>query len=119
MSKERRRRRAERQAAEQVAQARQETRHTHTARRRAALEPVTGLLRRLTEGLRPRRRTRPDSLLAARRRRQNIALVSVLLALNVLLWTQVADPGLRAVAGVLSVIAWPVLVTVVFDRRSS
>jgi hypothetical protein len=58
-------------------------------------------------------------VLAPRRRRQNLALVAVLLVLNALLWTQVPDPGLRAAAAILSVIAWPVLVTVVFDRRSS
>ena len=119
MSKERRRRRAEREAAERIALSRSSTRAVRAARRRQALRPVTAPFGRLVGAVRPRRRRRPDSVLAPRRRRQNLGLVAVLLALNVLLWTQVRDPGLRAGAVILSVIAWPVLVTVVFDRRSS
>ncbi len=119
MSKERRRRRAEREAAGQVAAARQAKRAARVARRKEALRPVAGPFERLARRVRPHRRRRPDSVLAPRRRRQNLALVAVLLALNVLLWAQVPDPGLRAGAAILSVIAWPVLVTVIFDRRSS
>lgn len=119
MSKERKRRRAEREAAAQVAQGKRQAQRSRSTRREGALRRVTRPVRRLVDAMVPGRRRRPDSVLAARRRRQNLALVCVLLALNVLLWTQVPDPGLRVGAAILSVIAWPVLVTVVFDRRSS
>ncbi len=45
--------------------------------------------------------------------------MAVLLLLHVLLWTQVPGWGLRATAAILTLLLWPVLVTVAFDRRSS
>ena len=66
-----------------------------------------------------RRRPRADSVLRRRRRRQDLALLAVLLLLNALLWTQVPDWKWRAAAAVLSLLLWPLLVILVFDRRPS
>ena len=41
------------------------------------------------------------------------------LAKNLLLWVVVADWGLRAAAAALSLLAWPILTVLVFDRRPS
>jgi len=76
-------------------------------------------LRTRLSALVPSRRTRPPSILARRRRRQDLALLAVLLVLHVLLWTQVPGWGLRATAAILTLLLWPVLVTIAFDRRSS
>ena len=58
-------------------------------------------------------------MLRRRRHRQDLVLLAVLLLLNALLWTQVPDWKLRAVAAVLSLLLWPLLVILVFDRRPS
>lgn len=107
MSKERAARRAQRDAEreQRVAQARR--REQRAARRR-----------RLVGRVRPGR-GRGDSLLARRRRRQDLALLAALLVLNTLLWVVVADWGLRVAAAVLSLLAWPILTVLVFDRRPS
>jgi Flp pilus assembly protein TadB len=107
VSKERAARRAEREAerVRRVELAR--ARERRAARRR-------GLLGRG----RPRR-GRADSVLARRRRRQNLALLAALLVVNALLWVVVADWGQRAVAAALSLLLWPLLTVLVFDRRPS
>lgn len=107
MSRERAARRAEREAdrARRVEQGRR--RAQRAARRRR----VVGLVR---PG-----RGRGDSVLARRRRRQDLALLAALLVLNTLLWVVVADWGLRAAAAALSLLAWPILTVLVFDRRPS
>lgn len=65
------------------------------------------------------RRRRPDSPLRRHRARQNGTLLAVLVALNGLLWLTPATWTLRGAALVLSVLAWPLLVVLVFDRRRS
>jgi len=111
VSKERARRRAEREAAREG-----EAAAPNSRRRRA--EGRWRLVRTAAPASR-RRRPRADSLLRARRRRQNLALLAVLLVLNALLWTQVTGWQLRVAAAALSLLAWPMLVILVFDRRPS
>jgi hypothetical protein len=53
------------------------------------------------------------------RARQNGVLLAVLVVLNGMLWLAVASWLLRGSALVLSALAWPLLVVVVFDRRRS
>jgi hypothetical protein len=108
VSKERARRRAEREAVQSRVPA---------AARGGAKRRGRSPLRALPAN--KRRRPRADSILRARRRRQDVALLAVLLVLNALLWTQVPAWSLRATAAVLSLLAWPVLVILVFDRRPS
>lgn len=107
MSKERAARRAQREAERErrVAQARR--REQRAVRRR----------RLLGRGRGPG--GRGDSVLARRRRRQDLALLAALLVLNTLLWVVVPDWGLRAAAAALSLLAWPILTVLVFDRRPS
>lgn len=103
MSKERQRRRAAREAAAAKTSPRGAT--PRAPRRAPAPKPA--------------RRNRRTSPLAAERRTQNLVLAAGLLMANVLLWTQIQGwPG-RIVALVLTVALWPVIVTVVFDRKSS
>ncbi len=110
MSKDRARRRVERERVEAAQRRKRGGEVARAGRRRALRSPLTALTGR---------RRRPDSILAQRRRRQDLGLVAVLLLLHVLLWTQVPDWGLRATAAILTLLLWPVLVTVAFDRRSS
>ncbi len=111
MSKER----AQRRAVREAAQARDAKAQAAKLRRRQARQKLGGRLAPKNSG----RRSRPDSVLRRRRRRQDVALLAVLLLLNALLWTQVSDWKLRVVALVLSLLLWPLLVILVFDRRPS
>ena len=107
MSKARARRRAEREAAA----AAERERRRRSAHRRDLRGRMT---RRLTTaGPRSARRSR----LAARRQRQDGALLAALVAGHVALWLFTDSWAWRLGALVLSVLAWPVLVTVLFDRR--
>jgi len=109
MSKERARRREAREreagivAAARAAEA--ERRERRDARKRA----VTSRL--------PRRRAKTPGILAARRRRQVGSLVAMLLALNVLVWVFFPDWALRAMVLIVSLLAAPVLHTMLFRRR--
>lgn len=105
MSRDRARRRAQRQAAA----AAQRERRERARRRRAALN-------RLVPRLRPRPRRRASGALAARRRRQDGALLGVLVAAHAALWLLTDRWAWRLGALVVTVLAWPVLVTVLFDR---
>ena len=115
MSKERARRRAEREATAEQARVRE-------ARRARLLRWVR--LPRL--GRRPppaapaqAERRPPSSALGRQRRRQNGLLLAVLVPLNAVYWlVQPAWPW-RLGALVASAIAWPLLVVVLFDRRAS
>ena len=114
MSKERARRRAEREAlleAQRAARARQVAAR---ARRRA----VGAALRRPFGALAGSagRRHRPDSALRRARVRQDGALMAGLLCLNGVLWLFEPSWLLRGAVAVVTVIAWPVLVVLVFDR---
>ncbi|GAB2683493.1 hypothetical protein [Thalassiella azotivora] len=121
MSKERARRRAEREAAAEAERARRERaavrRGRVTALVPARLRPDghgDGRRRRR----RPARRPRPDSPLRRRRRRQDGTLLAALVALHSVLWLLSDSWTVRISAAVLTLMAWPVLVTVLFDRRS-
>ena len=112
MSKERARRRAERERAAAVRRAAAERRRTRAARRRAA---VAGLATRLP------RRTRwghHQGLLARRRRTQNGVILCLILASQLVVWLLSTDPWVRGACALLAVVATPVLVTLVLDRRS-
>lgn len=108
MSKERARRREVRQkeagirAAARAAEA--ERRERRDARRRA----VTSVL--------PRRHSRQTGVLAQRRRRQTGAMVALLAALNVLTWVFFPEWSLRAMVLFVSLLAAPVLHTMLFRR---
>jgi Flp pilus assembly protein TadB len=110
MSKERARRRAEREreaAIRAAARAEEQARRERKAARRHALT------RRLP-GSRP---ARPIGVLAQRRRNQTTFVVCLLVVLNVLLWTVSDFWAVRLGGLVLSVLAGPVLYTLLFRRR--
>ncbi len=112
MSKERAQRRAQREreaavvAAARAAEA--ERRERSAARKRA----VTAKLPRSVT----RRRVRPAGVLAERRRRQTGALLALLLAINLLAWLFFRDWGISLAALVVSLLAAPVLHTLMFRR---
>jgi len=107
MSKERARRRAEREREAAVLAAARAAEVERRERRDARMRPLTSRV--------PRRRNRPSGILA-QRRRQNGALVVVLLALNLLVWILSGDWALRLAAAVVSLLAAPVLHTMLFRR---
>ncbi|WP_395658838.1 hypothetical protein [Nocardioides sp.] len=108
MSKERARRRAEREREAAVLAAARAAEAERKERREARVQAVTSRL--------PQRRRGPSGILAERRRKQNGALVAVLLAINVLVWILSDDWALRLAALVVSLLAAPVLHTLLFRR---
>jgi hypothetical protein len=74
-------------------------------------------MRRPVVALRPRRR--PDSALRRHRRRQDGTLAAALFALNGVLWLFEPAWLIRGGGLVMSVLAWPLLIIVIFDRGSS
>lgn len=64
----------------------------------------------------PRRPSRPSGILAERRRRQLTTTVALVLALNVLVWVLLDDWSVRAMVLAVSLLALPVLHTVLFRR---
>lgn len=113
MSKERARRRAEREheaalrAASRASEAERRERRTARARR----------LRSAGSRLRPSPAGRQTGVLAARRRRQNTVLVAGLLVVVVLVWSVRPDWAARLAVVVLVVLAFPVLRLLLFSRR--
>lgn len=108
MSKERALRRAQREA-ERLAEA--ERRERRNARR----------LRRPVEPTPPKAhdsRGRPDSILGRRRRRQNAAVALILLGSLVVEWILLEGWAARLTALLITALAVPVLVTLLFDRRT-
>ena len=61
----------------------------------------------------------PSSALARQRRRQNGVLLAGLVATNAVVWLIWPSWLLRGSAIVLSLLAWPLLLVVCFDRRST
>jgi hypothetical protein len=108
VSKERARRRAKRQREAAVLAAARAADAERRERRDARVRAVTARL--------PRPPKRPTGLLAQRRRRQNGVLLAVLAAGNVLVWVFVGDWAVRLAAVVLSLLAAPVLHTMLFRR---
>jgi hypothetical protein len=107
MSKERARRRAERErelAAKAAARQRDQARQTRSRARRQAL---TGWV--------PRPHVTPG-VLAARRRTELTATIGVLLLLNLLVWLVRPDWAARLGALVVSLLVFPVLLLVVSRR---
>jgi len=116
VSKERARRRAEREAAADLERTR--------AARRARLRSLTGLRRLRALRIAPRSaapagRRAPSSALGRHRGRQNGLLLAILLPLNVVYWLVQPAWSWRAGALFATALAWPVLVVVLFDRRPS
>jgi hypothetical protein len=108
MGKERAQRRAERER-EAAVRAAARAAEAERAERRAARK------RALTRWV-PARHSRQMGVLAERRRRQVGATVATLLAVNVLVWVFFDDWAARAMVGVVSLLAAPVLHTMMFRR---
>ncbi len=108
MSKERAQRRAERER-EAAVRAAARPAEAERAERRAARK------RALTRWV-PARHSRQRGVLAERRRRQVGATVVTLLAVNVLVWVFLDDWAARAMVAVVSLLAAPVLHTMMFRR---
>jgi Flp pilus assembly protein TadB len=109
VSKERARRRAEREAAAAVERARRE--RTAARRRR-----WTGLRDRLRPRRTPGRRP-VASALARQRSRQNGVLAAALVGLHTVVWLLWPSWWVRGSALVLTVLVWPLLVVLLYDRR--
>jgi hypothetical protein len=112
MSKERARRRAEREAE----QARRSALRAEREERRARWRERRGRLAALVP--RPIRVARQGGLLARRRRTQNAVMVLLFLLLQAGAWLLLSGWASRLGVLVLSLLLFPVLVTVAFDRRS-
>ena len=108
MSKERARRREERQREAAVQAAARAAEAERRDRREARRASLTSRL--------PKRRPRPGGVLAERRRRQTAATVGLLLALNVLVWAFVPEWSARMLVLMVSLLAAPVLHTMLFRR---
>ncbi|GAW51431.1 MULTISPECIES: hypothetical protein [unclassified Nocardioides] len=108
MSKERAQRRAEREREAAVLAAARAAEAERQERRAARLRAVTSQL--------PKRRARPTGIIAERRRKQTGATIALLLALNVLVWVFLRDWGVSLAALVVSLLAAPVLYTMLFRR---
>jgi Flp pilus assembly protein TadB len=116
VSKERARRRAERQAAAQLLAARR----ARWARWRA-LSGVDRVRRPGRGAARTPARSRrtPSSALGRHRARQNGLLLAVLVPVHVVYWLLQPSWAWRLGALAATALAWPLLVVVLFDRRSS
>ena len=108
MSKERAQRRAERER-EAAVRAAAQAAAAERAERRAARR------RALTRWL-PARHSRQTGVLAERRRREAGATVAMILLVNLLVWIFFDDWAARAMAAVVSLLAAPVLHTMLFRR---
>jgi hypothetical protein len=112
LSRERARRRAEREAEQARLAAVRAEREARLARRRARRDRLAALVPR------PVRVARQGGLIARRRRAQNAVVAVLFVLVQALAWTLLDGWAARAGVLVLSVLLVPVLVTVVFDRRS-
>lgn len=108
MSKERAQRRAEREREAAIQSAAR-------AEERARKERREGRLRAVTSRL-PSARARPTGVLAERRRNQLNVTVCLLIAANVLVWVFFPDWATRAGALIVSLLAAPVLHTLMFRK---
>jgi Flp pilus assembly protein TadB len=114
MSKDRARRRDEREqaaAVRRVAAQRRRARADRRRSRRKAIAPIAPRLRHRT------RWRRQEGILARRRRMQNGVILCLIAASQLIVWLLTADWWLRFTAAGLAVIATPVLVTLALDRR--
>jgi hypothetical protein len=107
MSKERARRREQRQREAAIMAAARASEAERRERRAARRRAVAGRLPR---------RSRPVGVLAQRKRRQAGVTVAMLLALNVLVWVVFPGWPMRAMVLLVSLLAAPVLHTMLFRR---
>jgi Flp pilus assembly protein TadB len=119
MSRERARRRSEREALAEQQRREREARRRRAEQRAAVVgavtSPATGARSRLSRWW---RRTYPKGDPFARRRRRRTLLVAVIvLAVQVLVWWVTPSWAIRACALLLSLLLAPVLRTLLFDRR--
>lgn len=112
MSRERARRREEREKLAAAARERRERRAARDAQRRARR---AAWRRRLPTRTRWRRQ---QGILARRRRLENSVIVGLYLVAQVIVWLLTSDPWVRVASALLGVLAMPVLVTLTLDRRS-
>ena len=112
MSRERAKRREEREQQLARDRAARERREARVARRRSRAQALRS---RLPKRVRYRGQ---QGLLARRRRTQNAVILLLFLAVQAIVWLVFADPWASAAAAVLSLFAVPVLVTLTLDRRS-
>ena len=112
MSRERARRREERERQAARDRAARERRASRTARRRSSAAALRARLPRRT------RYRGQQGLLARRRRAQNSVILLLFLAVQSIVWLIWSDPWVRVAAGLLGLAAIPVLVTLTLDRRS-
>ncbi|MFI0416862.1 hypothetical protein [Spongiactinospora sp. 9N601] len=112
MSKERARRRAEREAERERQAAVRAQREARLARRRERRGRLLAALPRRV------RVVRQGGLLARRQRAQNAVFLALFLIVQVLAWLLFSAWAARLGVLVLSLLIVPVLVTLVFDRRS-
>jgi hypothetical protein len=106
-------RRAEREVREAAARATRARQVVHRARRRRLAAVIRWPVTRL------RRRSKPTSLLRRHRRRQDGSLAAGLFALNGVLWLFEPSWLIRGGGLVMSVMAWPLLIIIIFDRSRS
>ena len=117
MSKERARRRAEREAAQRLTAAR--------AARRARWNVLARLRRMRGPAVKPpqqpqkRAGQKRTSAIGRHRSRQNGALLAVLVPVNVFYWLLQPSWPWRIGALAATALTWPLLVVVLFDRRAS
>ncbi|WP_219469795.1 hypothetical protein [Nonomuraea rhizosphaerae] len=109
MSKERARRRAEREARRERAMRLNQERQARASRRRARLARLVP---------RPVRVARQGGLLARRRRAQNAVVALLFVLVQVAVWLVWGAPFLSFAVFVLSLLLIPVLLTLAFDRRT-
>jgi Flp pilus assembly protein TadB len=109
MSKERARRRAEREAERARVTRLNQERQARRSRRRARLARMVP---------RPVRVARPGGLLARRHRTQNALVTLAFLLVQALAWLIWGSPPLSFGVLVFSLLLIPVLVTLAFDRRT-
>ncbi|GII65799.1 hypothetical protein Skr01_58840 [Sphaerisporangium krabiense] len=112
MSKERARRRAEREAEQARLAARRAERDARAARWRRRRGRLLALVPR------PVRVARQGGLIARRQRAQNAVVAVLFVLVQALAWILLDGWAARVGVLVLSLLLVPVLVTVVFDRRS-
>jgi Flp pilus assembly protein TadB len=115
MSKERARRRAEREAVEAVERIRRVAAGTRRARWRGVVRAFGAPGR----ALRAKLGRRDSSALGRQRARQNGALLTGLLAVHLVLWIYQDSWWVRGGAVVLTLLAWPLLIVLIFDRRTT
>lgn len=108
MSKERQQRRAAREQELAAQAAAREAAQRKAVRRQERKQAWFGWL--------PNRTSRQTGVLAQRKRQQTSATIAMLLAINVLVWVFIPGWPARAMVAVVSILAAPVLHTMLFRR---